>query len=222
MQSKKIYKSVALFGLVLPATVVAQQTKEKEVFVNNGVISVANGGVMSTLYDFDNTVNGNMKNDGIVYYYQSFNNDNLYHHSEKENSSTAVFTKLEGSGKQIISGSKPSDFYHIVLNNPEKQVAFDLKNEANVYGSVDFQDGIVKVDSLQGMLTFHQGAQALQPSDKSHAEGFVEKIGNEEFQYPKGDKGMYRYARISAPEGEKDSYQGKYNTEDHNFFRVRS
>ncbi|UVD79177.1 gliding motility-associated C-terminal domain-containing protein [Myroides albus] len=221
---KKIFKIVACTSMALPSVANAQvQDDKNKKLINEGVIYVAEGGVLSTTYDFDNTDKGYTSNDGSVYFYSNFNNDNLYTHSDLTTKSKAVFTRYEGAkGKQIISGSKPSDFYHIVLNNPEKQVAFDLKNEANVYGSVDFQDGIVKVDSLQGMLTFHQGAQALQPSDKSHAEGFVEKIGNEEFQYPKGDKGMYRYARISAPEGEKDSYQGKYNTEDHNFFRVRS
>jgi gliding motility-associated-like protein len=92
----------------------------------------------------------------------------------------------------------------------------------NVRGSVDFKDGIIKVDSLKGMLTFHQGAKALKPTDNSHAEGYVEKIGSEEFQYPKGDKGLYRYARITAPEHVKDAYEGKYNLDDKNFFRARN
>ncbi|MCO7723711.1 gliding motility-associated C-terminal domain-containing protein, partial [Myroides odoratimimus] len=71
MQSKKIYKSVALLGLALPATVVAQQAKKDQVMVNQGKISVAEGGVMSTIYDFDNTKEGYVKNDGTVYYYSN-------------------------------------------------------------------------------------------------------------------------------------------------------
>ncbi|ALU24750.1 gliding motility-associated C-terminal domain-containing protein [Myroides odoratimimus] len=223
MQSKKIYKSVALLGLALPATVVAQQAKKDQVMVNQGEISVAEGGVMSTIYDFDNTKEGYVKNDGTVYYYSNFNNDNIYDHSTNAKGSKAVFTPFEeAKGAQRITGSQPSNFFDVVLDNPTKDMAFDLKNEANVRGSVDFKDGIIKVDSLAGMLTFHQGAKALKPTDRSHAEGYVEKIGNEEFQYPKGDKGLYRYARITAPENVKDAYEGKYNLDDKNFFRARS
>ncbi|MCC9043816.1 gliding motility-associated C-terminal domain-containing protein [Myroides sp. M-43] len=223
MQSRKLYKSVALLGLALPATVVAQQAKKDQVMVNQGKISVAEGGVMSTIYDFDNTKEGYVKNDGTVYYYSNFNNDNLYEHSANSKSSKAVFTPFEqATGAQAITGSQPSNFFDVVLDNPTKDMAFDLKNEANVRGSVDFKDGIIKVDSLVGMLTFHQGAKALKPTDRSHAEGYVEKIGKEEFQYPKGDKGLYRYARITAPENVKDAYQGKYNLDDKNFFKARA
>ncbi|MCC9041285.1 gliding motility-associated C-terminal domain-containing protein [Myroides sp. M-43] len=223
MQSKKLYKSVALLGLALPATVVAQQAKKDQVMVNQGKISVAEGGVMSTIYDFDNTKEGYVKNDGTVYYYSNFNNDNLYEHSTNAKGSKVVFTPFEqATGGQAITGSQPSNFFDVVLDNPTKDMAFDLKNEANVRGSVDFKDGIIKVDSLAGMLTFHQGAKALKPTDRSHAEGYVEKIGNEEFQYPKGDKGLYRYARITAPENVKDAYQGKYNLDDKNFFKARA
>ncbi|EKB05834.1 MULTISPECIES: gliding motility-associated C-terminal domain-containing protein [Myroides] len=214
---------ILLGGLLVSLPGIAQKEKKDQVLVNLGKFSVAEEGVLSTIYDFTNTESGVMEHNGDVYYYNNFNNDNLYYHKNNAIKSKAVFTKYEDQkGKQLISGSKPSDFYHVVLDNAEPVVAFDLKNEANVHGSVDFKDGIIKVDSLVGMLTFHQGAKALHPTDKSHAEGYVEKIGNEEFQYPKGDKGLYRYARITAPENVKDAYQGKYNLDDKDFFRARS
>ncbi|MDM1497056.1 gliding motility-associated C-terminal domain-containing protein [Myroides odoratimimus] len=211
MLNNKIY-----LVLLLPLSNVAQT-------VNTGQLFVRENTVISTLYDFKNTEEGHIISDGETYYYQNFHNDGIYGISPALHSGKAVFTKYEDQkGMQVISGSKPSDFYHVVLDHAEPVVAFDLKNEANVYGSVDFKDGIIKVDSLVGMLTFHQGAKALHPTDKSHAEGYVEKIGNEEFQYPKGDKGLYRYARITAPENVKDAYQGKYNLDDKDFFRARS
>ncbi|SHM74518.1 gliding motility-associated C-terminal domain-containing protein [Myroides odoratimimus subsp. xuanwuensis] len=209
-----------MFSIGCSITTYAQTDK---VITNHGVVSLAPGGVASYLYDFTNTENGIIVSDGATFYYQNFHNEGYYGISEDIKSGKAVFTKYEDQkGMQVISGSKPTDFYHVVLDNAEPVVAFDLKNEANVRGSVEFKDGIIKVDSLAGMLTFHQGAKALHPTDKSHAEGYVEKIGNEEFQYPKGDKGLYRYARITAPEHVKDAYQGKYNLDDKNFFRARS
>lgn len=225
MKSKNIFKSLTLVGMIAPGAVVAQvdKAKKEQVLLNEGIISIAEGGVLSTIYDFDNTKGGNVKNDGTAYYYSNFNNDNLYYHSEGAKESKAIFTRYEDEkGRQVISGSKPTEFFDVVLDNAENYVAFDLKNEINVNGSVDFKDGIVKVDSLKGGLTFHQGSKAINPKDRSHAEGFVEKIGSEEFQYPKGDKGIYRYARISAPANATESYEGKYSLDDKNFFRARS
>ncbi len=193
-----------------------------KVMVNQGAFSVADGGLMSTIYPFDNTATGNVKNDGTVYFYHDFNNDNLYSHSKNANSSTAIFTPYEqNQATQVISGESISEFYHVVLNNPTPVMAFDLKNSMDINGSVDFVDGIIQVDSLKGSMTFHQGAKAIKPTDKSHAEGTVEKIGQESFQYPKGDKGLYRYARISAPKSISDAYEGTYILEDKAFFNSR-
>lgn len=219
MQSKKLFQLVVLIGVVLPNAVLAQEVKNKQVIINEGTASVMDGGVVSMGYDFDNTSQGSMKNDGTIYYYRNFNNDNIYTHSKDLKGSKAVFTRYEDQGKQVISGNSFSEFYHVELNNPEPTLAFDLKSNMDINGTVVFKNGIIKVDSLQGMLSFHQGARALTPTDVSHADGLVEKIGNEEFQYPKGDKGLYRYARISAPVNEKDVYEGKYALKDKNFFR---
>ncbi|MGG5578850.1 gliding motility-associated C-terminal domain-containing protein, partial [Myroides sp. C15-4] len=135
----------------------------------------------------------------------------------------AIFTSYENqTGPQLISGEKPSEFYRVTLNNSTPVMAFDLKNEMNVKGSVDFQDGIMQVDSLQGMLTFHSGAKGLNVHDASHAEGYVEKIGKEAFVFPIGDQGIYRPARISSPPNEKEIYQSKYVLGDHQFFRSHS
>ncbi|MDM1399034.1 gliding motility-associated C-terminal domain-containing protein, partial [Myroides odoratimimus] len=216
-------KIIILGGLLISLPSIAQKEKKDQVLVNQGKFSIAEGGLLSTIYDFTNTEKGIVENNGSAYYYNNFKNENLYYHKDNATKSVAVFTKYEDqTGQQLISGSKPTDFYNVVLDNAEPVVAFNLKNEANIRGSVDFKDGIIKVDSLKGMLTFHQGAKALHPTDRSHAEGYVEKIGNEEFQYPKGDKGLYRYARITAPDNVKDAYQGKYNLDDKNFFTARS
>ncbi|MFM9403800.1 gliding motility-associated C-terminal domain-containing protein, partial [Myroides odoratimimus] len=147
-------KIILLGGLLISLSSIAQKEKKDQVLVNLGKFSVAEGGVFSTIYDFNNVATGVVEHNGDVYYYNNFNNDNLYYHKNNAVRSKAVFTKYENKkGKQVISGSKPSDFYHVVLDNAEPIVAFDLKNEANVRGSVDFKDGIIKVDSLAGMLT---------------------------------------------------------------------
>ncbi len=200
------------------------QSPYQNTMVNQGTLTISKEAVVSTSYDFDNKESGVVQSDGATYYYRNFNNDNLYYPSTGSTSAHAVFTPLEEGeeGVQLISGSKPSEFYRVTLNNPTPVKGFDLTNEMNVKGSVDFQRGIMHVDSLQGMLTFHPGAQAIDPSDQSHADGYVEKIGKDSFTYPIGDKGLYRPARISSPPTEKEIYQSKYVLEDHQFFKNHS
>ncbi|MGG5508309.1 MULTISPECIES: gliding motility-associated C-terminal domain-containing protein [unclassified Myroides] len=227
---KKIYSNRLLFLGLLGASSAVYAQSSKESFVNQGQISVATGGVISTLYDFDNQKGAKVSNDGSVYYYRDFNNDGYYSFTTDRKTGKAIFTRYENeTGSQLISGSELSEFHDIELNNGTKTMAFDLKNNLEVYGTVDFQDGIIKVDPTvlpgeklsQGMLSFQQGAKAIHVSDASHAEGQVEKIGNEPFQYPKGDQEMYRYARISAPELKTDAFVGEYRTKDDAFFTAR-
>lgn len=188
-------------------------------FVNQGILTLSKDAVVSTSYDFDNKEGGVVKSDGTTYYYGNFNNDNLYYPSDNVKSGKAIFTLLEeNEGTQYLTGTQPTYFYDVVLNNPTAIRAFDLQHELNVKGSLDFQSGIIAVDSLWGMLSFHPGAKALDPSDKSHAEGYVEKIGKDAFTYPIGDKGLYRYAKISAPARDREAYQSKYVLGDDSFF----
>ncbi|MHC5353671.1 gliding motility-associated C-terminal domain-containing protein [Myroides sp. LJL115] len=229
MKKQYIYLSVFLLVCIGGPTVSFGQTS-KDVFFNNSTISVDSQGVISTLYNFDNTQEGSLTNDGEIFYYRDFNNDGTYSFSSKAKSGKAIFMRYgQERGTQIISGDSFSEFYDVELNNATPIVAFDLKNNMDVHGTVDFLDGIIKIDSLEnsatnlsyGMLSFQQGAKAVNVKDASHAEGMVEKIGSEMFQYPKGDKGLYRYARISGPKSVKDAFVGQYVLNDQRFFDSR-
>ncbi|MDR0228492.1 MAG: gliding motility-associated C-terminal domain-containing protein [Flavobacteriaceae bacterium] len=228
---KSLYINRFLYFAVLGTTgsVVAQNSTEA--FVNQGsIISVAPTGVMSTAYSFDNKDKGTVASDGTTYYYRDFNNDGAYSTLTNQKKAKAVFKRFDNeTGKQIISGDGLSSFHDVELDNATPITAFDLKNNIDVYGTVDFRDGIIQVDSTlnprtklsNGMLSFQKGAKAINVKDASHAEGEVEKIGNEEFTFPKGDKGFYRLAKISAPKEVTDAFVGKYMLDDKRFFDVR-
>lgn len=215
-----------IFGVLgVPLVAFAQ---EAEVFVNEGVMSVVRNGVVSTIYNFENVSEGMVTNDGTTYYYRNFANDGIYSTNKNAKTGKVVFTRYENEqGVQILSGDAITEFYNVEFNNPEPIMAFDLKNNIDIYGTADFQDGIIQVDSVinektghsKGMLSFQQGSKTVNTRDASHAEGQVEKIGNEAFQYPIGDEGLYRYARITAPKTMKDAFVGKYILNDNEFFR---
>ncbi|WP_060875333.1 gliding motility-associated C-terminal domain-containing protein [Myroides odoratus] len=228
---KKKYTIGLAFGLL--AGVVQAQNTAQQVMVNTGVMFVASNETLATRFDFTNTADGKVINDGTVYFFRNFNNDGHYGYSGSKsrttNSSKAIFKRYEGEeGTQLISGNAFSQFYNIELDNSKPLVAFDLKNNMDVFGTLEFKDGIVKVDESfnpitegsYGMLTFHEGATAAGTSDRSHAEGKVEKIGNERFEFPIGDQTYFRQAMISAPKSKTDAVVAEYRFNDTAFFET--
>ncbi len=207
----------------------AQDTGQ-QVLANTGVMFVSPNEIVSTHFDFTNTESAELINDGTVYYFRNFNNDGFYSFTSHRKTSKAIFTRLgKEEGKQLISGQALSDFFDVELNNSTPILAFDLKNNIGVFGTLDFQDGIIRIDetidpihqSSVGMLSFQQGAKTMNVSDQSHAEGMVEKIGKEHFEYPIGDEALFRPAIISAPKDIKDAIVAQYRVKDEAFFATR-
>ena len=214
----------------LSGCIVQAQETEQSVLANTGVMFISPNEILSTQFDFINTESAEMINDGTVYYFRNFNNDGFYSFTSHRKTSKAVFTRYgKEEGKQLISGQSLSDFFDVELNNSTPIVAFDLQNNMGVFGTLDFQNGIVKVDETvdpihqvsKGMLSFQQGAKAQNVSDQSHAEGLVEKLGKEHFEYPIGDESLFRPAMISAPKDIKDAVVAQYRLKDDSFFATR-
>ncbi|MDM1045841.1 gliding motility-associated C-terminal domain-containing protein [Myroides sp. 1354] len=224
---KKIIYTILLFGYG-NILLYAQEVENK--IVNEGELSVSPEGLVSFERTFENQVSGDVTNDGTVLYYHDFINDGGYSSTEGRTTSTTIFT-VEGmptTAKQI-KGNEIASFYNVIFDSPVSKVAFDLKNNIDASGLVDFQQGIILVDSTynpitkvsHGMFTFKKGAKAQAMGDASHIQGAVEKIGNEVFIYPIGGGERYRPARISASKAEGDIFVGQYVYKDAAFFASR-
>ncbi|MGG5578732.1 gliding motility-associated C-terminal domain-containing protein, partial [Myroides sp. C15-4] len=208
----------------------AVYSQEPSLISNEGVLSVSPGDLISFEGTFENQESGDVTNDGTVIYFQHFLNDGWYGMTENRKTSRTIFT-VDGAadGVKRLTGNGIASFYHVEFDNPVNEVAFDLKQNIDIYGTADFQSGIIKVDPAKnsvtgvshGMITFQNGATTLNVRDEAHVEGIIEKIGNEPFTYPSGDQGKYRYARISAPKGTKDVFTGEYRYDDPAFFESR-
>lgn len=226
---KKTKYTIELAAVLFAGVVHAQNTSE-QIMINTGLMFIASNETLATRFDFSNTNEGRVINDGTVYFFRNFNNDGHYGFSSKVKSNTsskAIFSRYAGEeGSQVISGNAFSHFYNVEFNNNTPIVAFDLKNNMEVFGTLDFNDGIVKVDEAlnpitrgtYGILTFQEGAKATNASNRSHAEGQVEKIGNEWFEFPIGDETYFRQAIISAPKDKKDAIVAEYRFNDVAFF----
>lgn len=183
------------FLLYLPGLLVGQT-------VNIGTMVITEGTEVSTLFDFDNTQKGDLINDGSFYIYNDWNNDGLVSFTPELESSSTVFQGLYG--KQQISGSMPSDFYNIVLDNLTQLPAFELSGDIMISGRAEFKGGIVNGDDFGGLVRFQSGATHRRAGDHSFVDGPVLKVGGEHFVYPTGDNGVFRTVSI-ANTGEIDN-----------------
>ncbi len=232
MIMESVYIKQLLYFGILGSISISQAQVPKDIFTNDSsTISLASTAVMSTTYDFDNSKRGNFISDGITYYYGDFNNDGIYTINTGNHTAKAVFEQYENiQGLKRISGDGISSFFDVDFNSAIPTMAFDLKNNIDINGTMSFINGIVKVDSTfnprtkgsYGMVSFQNGAKVDNVRDVSYIEGDIEKIGNEEFKFPIGNKGFYRYAQITAPRNIKDVFMGKYMFNDKAFFKEHS
>lgn len=177
---------------------------------NVGVVSVAPGTVLSTVSSFENKVGAQLINDGELYAYSDFKNDGKVGFTS---GLTSGITRLRGQklGTLGISGSGITEVYNVEFNNANAQSNFDITAALNVFGSADFQNGIVSYSGADGLLYFFKGAKAINSDVTSYVSGTVVKNGNDAFSFPVGDLNKYRPFSISAPSETGASFTGKYN-----------
>ncbi|MDR6967334.1 gliding motility-associated-like protein [Flavobacterium arsenatis] len=206
---KKMYYRVGFLGILLVGQMANAQT------VNNGTMVVMPGTILSTVSDFDNTPTGDFVNDGEFYVYANFNNDGLVTYTPGPIMSDG-YTRFQGTNVQKISGSMPSELMDVLFYNQSVQPAFELSGAISVAGNSEFNQGIVNNDDFGGTISFEQEGTHTSTWNGSHVDGEVIKNGSTDFQYPIGDKNLYRYARISAPTDVASTFTGKYFFENSN------
>ena len=178
---------------------------------NKGEVYVFPNTLVSVKSNFFNEETATFVNDGEVYLHGSLKNDGVLDFIDV--SGLAVFT---GSKLQKIEGDEPFYFNNILFQNTSEAAPFQLYNEINAYGLVNFQNGIVDSDNYGGAFIFRESANHTNTSDLSHVDGTVEKEGDEDFIFPIGDGGYYRFAGVSSL-GTSNHYKAKYFLENSNF-----
>lgn len=190
--------------------------------VNYGGLYIMPDTEMATLFPMENKENATVFNNGTLYVYHDLTNDGLFDFREEgklKNSGKTIFTSNQ---QQLINGSQLIRFNNVELNNSTADSAFFIHNDVAVKGEVDFLDGVVTLEEGKSSFAFLQGAKANNPTDHSHVDGTVDKVGKEAFSFPIGNKGYYRPAYISAPDKDTEVYVGAYKYDDKAFFEERS
>lgn len=200
-----------LYLLILLSSYAMAQNGEVH---NKGEVHVTPNTLVSVKSSFSNEMTGTFINDGEVIFYSHINNDGTWRFTEGLNG----FTRFEANQLQQIDGSRPSLFYDILLNNPTSDHAFELTNEMDVYGSIDFYDGIMHTRATTGTLIFHENALSINPSDYSYVDGFIHKKGGHPFVYPIGHDNYFRPMRTFGSNASENWFAAIYHHENSNTY----
>ncbi len=190
--------------LLFTFTVIAQTS-------NQGTLYVSEDTQFSTVERFNNLKSGEFYNDGDTFIYSHFNNDgdlDFY-----QNTGTTFFI---GAADQNISGTQTSYLYNAYFDNTSNTVPFLLSGNVEISGTADLQEGIIDNDNFGGSITFNTNANHINTSDYSHVDGPVNKLGDQEFTFPIGDGGYYRFGGISAPSNSDANFEAKFYFENSN------
>lgn len=190
--------------------------------VNYGGLYIMPDTEMATLFPMENKNEAKVFNNGTLYVYNHLINDGMFDFREEGKLKNSGKTILTSNQQQTIGGSQLIRFNHLELNNSTAESAFYLSNDISAQGEVEFVDGIVTMEDNKGSFAFLKGAKAINPTDHSHVDGMVDKVGNEAFIFPIGNKQYYRPARITAPEKDSEVYVGEYKYKDSAFFEDKS
>lgn len=202
---KHIIKIASIALCVFCGSLYAQTT-------NEGMLYISPNTEFSTIADLENKTTGEIYNDGDAYIYADFHNEGIIDYT----SLNTGLTRFIGINPQNISGSQESYLYNVFFNNQSVAAPFYLSGNIGIGGLADFYQGIIDADNYGGHVIFYDDADHLNTSNISHVDGFVHKIGATEFTYPIGDKGYYRYAKISSPQSTEANFKGKYYFENSN------
>src|SRR5690606_9459764 len=114
---------------------------------------------------------------------------------------------------QNISGAAPCAFSNVLFNRAGGEYFLNLTSEMLVDPLADFYEVVVFVNKEEGgVFTCLRGAVHENTSDDSHAMGQVDKEGEENFIYPIGKGGYYRFAGISSVAAVSRNVQESYYT----------
>lgn len=117
--------------------------------------------------------------------------------------------EFDGTGAQSINDLGTSDtpnFRYMTINNSADSITLHMPIE--VQTNITFTDGILVTDTVN-ILELRDNATASGASDASFVHGYVQKIGNDVFEFPVGDS-LYRPISISAPSSGSAAFRATY------------
>lgn len=181
--------------------------------VNKGSVTIRPGTLVSSLGDWNNLGEAKLEIDGELLLFGHFNNDGKVLFTDSEDG----LTRFEGTlNPQRISGSATSYFNNLRFNHSIEGVGFELSNNIDASGNVEFLKGVVLSDGFGGLFSFSPKAKYTSASDISFVDGYVQRSGLGVFRFPVGDENYLRFAELNSSTGIESTYRAKYFYQDDN------
>lgn len=179
--------------------------------INTGILKVLPETKFSCLSDFKNTATADLNNNGAFFVYAGYHNEGIIRYEP----TFQGMTHFKGEHVQTVSGTVPCKLKNVTFDNHSTQPAFLLSGEISIAGISNFDYGIVKVENRGGFI-FEEDAIHFHTSNDSHIEGFVERYGNLEFQFPIGHNGLYNSMTIGTSQWSEPIFRGRFWKENSN------
>ncbi len=169
--------------------------------------------------DFNGDVTFIQKGSGVLIY-PAYAKNTTFSKNVTVDATSAVMTFGGNGGNSIFDGGQNQSFSKSSTNSGvfKKLSINKTKNNLTLYAPVTITDsmkfikGIIQSDSTN-MVFFNDNAVVNGASDSSFIEGFINKIGNDEFVFPLGSKVLlspYHPISISAPSSVSDVFRASY------------
>ncbi len=167
--------SVALY---LPGVVAAQT-----LYNNGATLTIAAGATLRVVGNAVNAAGSTISAAGVLSTTGDITNNGTIN-------GTVGDIVFNGSLVQTVAGSQPVVAGDVVMNNA---AGVKLVTPLRVVGTMTFTDGIITADSASAPLVFTStGFVSGTPTDRSHVDGYVQKLGTGAFTFPVGDTAKYQ------------------------------
>ncbi len=168
----------------------------------HGNLNISGTGTLDM--DDGNTVTA----DGVINILGNWNNT-LGAAAFQEGNGTVRF---RGNLNQTITTQGGTErFHNIVFNKTGGNVTLNATN-AEVSGTATFTAGVLNApNATTERLEFLDNATTTGANNSSYVNGWVRKVGNDDFVFPVGDDGFYAPIAISAPSNTTDHFTATYD-----------
>lgn len=180
-------------------------------FVNEGVLHVGEGALVSTWLDFENRSGANLHNDGLMQFRAGLLNAGSMAYATGIGSQVQL---LGAAGQQVLEGLTPIRVNNLLLNH-QATAGFNLSGILEVGGVSEFRRGIVVgQEDPDTQVRFVAGGSHVNSSDASFVDGYVSAAFSDSFLYPVGDDVYRRYLSVRSADGTALDFRGRYLLED--------
>jgi hypothetical protein len=176
--------------MILPAILLltTANIQAQQAFQNNGNLQVHSGASLCSYGAFTNSSTGVLTNNGSLYAKGDITNNQ----SAMPAGSGVLY--LNGSAAQSVNGTQPFKTYQLNTNNT---AGILLNNNLSVANVHTFTNGLIGTSATPNYLVYEAGASYTGDADSRHVNGWVKKLGNNDFTFPIGNGTYERSVAIS-------------------------